>query len=259
MLISNAYWTVLPGKQAEAEAALTELAAEVYAQEPDTWMYLVHRPNRGFTSFPPQGEGAVTFMEIYKDYASFMNHVTGPVFNNFLNRHGALFLNMYGPTRPFMLTENLVPVSIFARAGAEAPTLYTVISRWSIRPGCEAEAKAALRAYIAEMLVGEPGTLLYSANTPDRRHDPNAFPAVSRRELVYNSGWADHQAFLDHGSGPIYQRFLTDHGHLFLQVNGQDSATQPYLTSIVLQRIAGFIRPRLIADTQPSYTQEERA
>ncbi len=259
MLISNAYWTVVAGKQAEAEAALTELAAEVYAQEPDTWMYLVHRPNRGFTSFPPQGEGAVTFIEVYKDYTAFMNHVTGPVFTGFLARHGALFLNLYGPTMPFMITENLSPVSIFVRAAAEAPTLYTVISRWTIQPGCEAQAEDALRTYIEEMLVGEPGTLLYSANTPDRGHAPNAFPAVSRRELVYNSGWVDHQAFLDHGSGPIYQRFLADHGHLFLQVNGQDSATQPYLTSIVLQRIAGFIRPRMISVEQASPKQETRS
>jgi quinol monooxygenase YgiN len=250
MLIANAYWTVVPGKQAEAEAALAELAREVEAKEPGTWMYLVHVPNRKVSSFPPQGEGAVTFLEVYRDHQAFMDHVTGPIYNGFLARHGALFLNMYGPTLPFMIVEGLSPLAIFLRPEAAAPTLYTVIARWAINPGCEQEAKRALVNYIHQVQEGEPGTLLYSANIPSREQ---SFPPVSAaQELVYNSGWKDHQAFLDHSKGPIYQSFLTDHGHLFLQVNGADTTNQPYLTSQVLHRFCGFIRPQMFSGDRVS-------
>lgn len=245
MFICNAYWTIAAGKQAEAEAALAGLAREVEAKEPNTWMYLVHVPDREVSSFPPQGEGAVTFIEVYRDYQAFVEHVTGPVFNGFVAANGALFLNMYGPSLPFMMSESLDPAAIFLRPEAVAPTLYTVIARWAIKPGSEREAKAALIAYVHEVQEGEPGTLLYSANTPAREHGAQSFLPVSSHELVYNSGWKDQQAFVDHAKGPIYQRFLADHGHLFLQVNGADTSNQPYLTSIVLRRISGFIRPQM--------------
>jgi quinol monooxygenase YgiN len=252
MLISNAYWTIVAGKQAEAEAALAELAREVEAKEPGTWMYLVHVPNRGVSSFPPQGPGAVTFLEVYKDRQAFLDHVTGPVFTGFLARHGADFLNMYGPTLPFMITEGLDPVAIFLRPEAAAPTLYTVIARWAIKPGFEDEAKTAIITYVRQVQEGEPETWLYSANTPDRAPGAQAFPPVSGHELVYNSGWKDHQAFLDHANGPIYQSFLAEHGHLFLQVNGAETTNQPYLTSVVLHRLCGFIRPRMFSREKES-------
>jgi hypothetical protein len=57
----------------------------------------------------------------------------------------------------------------------------------------------------------------------------------------YNSSWTNQQAFFDHGSGPVYQDYLKEHGHLFVQA-GPNSTTHPYMTTSVLKRFAGFFR-----------------
>ena len=59
--------------------------------------------------------------------------------------------------------------------------------------------------------------------------------------LVYNSSWTNQQAFFDHGSGPVYQNFLKEHGDLFVQA-GPGSTTHPYMTTSVFKRFAGFFR-----------------
>jgi hypothetical protein len=59
--------------------------------------------------------------------------------------------------------------------------------------------------------------------------------------LVYNSSWTNQQEFFAHGSGPVYQNFLKEHGDLFVQA-GPDSTTHPYMTTSVLKRFAGFFR-----------------
>ncbi|WP_437308153.1 putative quinol monooxygenase [Sorangium sp. So ce388] len=245
MLIINSTWTVVPGQEAAARQALAELAKQVHEGEPETWMYLIHVSNSdpGVNAFPPAGSGAVTFFEGFKDASSFLKHVSGPILQGFIAKHGALLLNMYGPTLPFVTSQALDTASGFIRPEADEPSLFTVIARWNIKQGAEDEALRALEGYVAEVHRVEPGTFMYTANIPSRSAQVSSFPPSSPNQLVFNSGWKDHDAFIEHTQAAPYRDFLARYGHLFLQVNGEDTGDRPYMTTAVLKRIAGFFRP----------------
>src|SRR3954462_4843186 len=55
MYINDAFFSIVPGNEARAYAALGVLAAEIKAKEPDTWFYLIHTPNfdPGINIYPP--------------------------------------------------------------------------------------------------------------------------------------------------------------------------------------------------------------
>lgn len=245
MFIINSSWTILAGREAVALEALSALEREVHASEPDTWMYLIHVPNQdpGIHAFPPAGKGTVTFFEGFRDEAAFRRHVTGPSLTHFIAKYGELFLNMYGDSMPFVVAQGLETASGFIRSAAIEPTLFTVIARWSIQPGHEAEARRALHRYVSEVHRLEPGTFMYTANVPALAAHSPAFPPSAPNQLVFNSGWKDHAAFVEHTQAAPYREFLAQHGQLFLQVNGQSTKNQPYMTTAVLRRLAGFFRP----------------
>ena len=87
-----AKWTILEGSEHKAWVALKELAKEVEKNEKDTWMYLVNKPNKKETSLPTPSHLEVTFHEVYKDKQAFLDHVTGPIFTNFVAKYQDLFL-----------------------------------------------------------------------------------------------------------------------------------------------------------------------
>lgn len=101
--------------------------------------------------------------------------------------------------------------------------------------------KAALGDYVKTVRAAEPGTYMYTASVPDM--EGASFPPVSPDRLIFNSSWKDHAAFLEHGKGAPYREFLARHGHLFVQALGEPTTTQPYMTTAVLKRCAGFFRP----------------
>ena len=245
MFIINSTWTILAGREAVALEALGELARQVQAVEPDTWMYLIHVPNPdpNIRAFPPAGSGTVTFFEGFRDEAAFRKHVEGASLTGFIAKYGELFLNMYGASTPFVLAQGLETASGFIRPEAAEPTLFTVIARWNIQPGHEAAARRALHRYVVDVHRVEPGTFMYTANTPVPAGQSPSFPTSALNQLVFNSGWKDHAAFVEHTQAAPYRDLLEQHGRLFLQTNGATTSNQPYMTTSVLTRIAGFFRP----------------
>ncbi len=69
MYIVNAFWSIVPGDEAKAYAALGALAAQVEQTEPDTWFYLIHTPNfdPGINIYPPPAPVQVAFVEWTRD------------------------------------------------------------------------------------------------------------------------------------------------------------------------------------------------
>lgn len=92
-------WFLVPGREAEAVPELRELARQVQEKEPGTLAYLVHMPfadSGAIVSLPPVVRSVVTFFEIYRDPQAFLDHVNGPVFKEFVSKHGSLFLQAHG-------------------------------------------------------------------------------------------------------------------------------------------------------------------
>jgi quinol monooxygenase YgiN len=130
----------------------------------------------------------------------------------------------------------------FVREAAADPHVFQVVARWAIKPGNGKKVKAALVDYVKRVRATEPDTYMYTANVPDLS-EGSSFPPVSPDGLIYNSAWKDHAAFVAHSKGAPYQDFLAEHGHLFVQALGAPTTTQPYMTTSVLKRFAGFFRP----------------
>jgi hypothetical protein len=112
------YWYIASNCETAALAALEQLAKDVRAAEPDTLSYLIHIPFRGegnsIQSLPPSVSCAVLFFEIYRTPQAFLDHVNGPIFVNFVEQHGSLFVNANG--KPFTTVEFLSRVAGFSRA-----------------------------------------------------------------------------------------------------------------------------------------------
>lgn len=243
MFIIDAFWSIIPGNEAKAYAALGALAAQVEREEPDTWMYLIHTPNLdpGVNTFPMPGPQQVAFVEGFKDRAAYEHHATSGILQEFFAKNGKYFLNMYGPTVPFMMIQPLNMIDGFIRPGADVMTAWQVEARWVMKPGNREKVREALKPYVYNVLTQEPETLMYTVSVVDESAQPIARPPSQVDVLVYNSSWTNQQAFFDHGSGAVYQDFLKEHGDLFVQA-GPGSTTHPYMTTSVLKRFAGFFR-----------------
>src|ERR1019366_10663193 len=109
MYIVNAFWSIVPGNEQKAYAALGTLAAKIERSEPGTWLYLIHKPDLdpGINIYPPPAPVQVAFVEGYKDRDAFLAHHHGPNLAEFIAKYGALFLNMYGPASPFVIVQTL--------------------------------------------------------------------------------------------------------------------------------------------------------
>ena len=244
MYIVNAFWSIIQGSEPEAYAALHDLAAEILRAEPDTWLYLIHKPNLdpGINTYPPPAAVQVAFVEGYKDRDAFLKHHHGPILANFIKTHGHLFLNMYGASTPFVIVQTLELAVGFIRPEEVDPNVFQVEARWVMKPGNRDKIAAALVDYVKAVKQIEPGTYMYTVSFADDSPDSAAIPPMQLDTVTYNSAWKDHDAFIAHTKEPVYQEFLKRHGHLFVQaVPG--ATTQPYMTTSVLKRIAGFLRP----------------
>jgi quinol monooxygenase YgiN len=112
-----AKWYIKSNENAVVNA-LRDLALQVEAQEPDTWLYLVHTGNQE-GSTPPPAPGEVVFMEAYKDLNALLRHVNGKPFQAFLKQCGTDFVPLTKPNEgPFMLVESLARIAGFVRPQA---------------------------------------------------------------------------------------------------------------------------------------------
>jgi len=243
MYINNAFFSIVPGNEARAYAALGALAAQVEATEPDTWFYLIHTPNfdPGINIYPPPSPMQVAFVEGYKDRDAFLKHHHGPNLAKFIATYGSLFLNMYGPASPFVIIQTLELAVGFIRPEEVDPDVFQVEARWVMKPGNREKVEAALSGYVRAVKDNEPGTYMYTVSFADQSPDSPAIPPMQLDAVTYNSAWKDHDAFVAHTKEQVYQDFLKEYGDLFVQaVPG--STMHPYMTTSVLKRFAGFLR-----------------
>jgi quinol monooxygenase YgiN len=91
MLSIIAKWWIKPGCEKEALAALDELAESTEQQEPFTTMYLIHT-SVAEGSRPTPAANEVIFVSAWPDQAAFEQHLHGPVFQGWLQKHLDLFL-----------------------------------------------------------------------------------------------------------------------------------------------------------------------
>jgi quinol monooxygenase YgiN len=85
-----AKWSIKPGCEPQAVTALSELAESVRREEPFTLMYLIHTRNAdGSRPTPPPNE--IIFVSAWPDQAAFEQHLSGPVFQEWLTKHLDLF------------------------------------------------------------------------------------------------------------------------------------------------------------------------
>ncbi len=123
--------------------------------------------------------------------------------------------------------------------------MVTLIARWSIKPGCEAQARTALRQLARRVRKEEPGTLVYLVHFPDLKGF--SLPLPSPQTVTFFEGYRNHAALMAHLNGPVYREFLARHQDLFLTttVTGGDGqpVTSPFVRVDALRREGGFIRP----------------
>jgi quinol monooxygenase YgiN len=244
MYIVNAFWSIVPGNERQAYTALDALAAQIERSEPDTWFYLIHTPDfdPSINIYPPPAPLQVAFVEGYKDRDAFLAHHHGPNLAKFIATYGKRFLNMYGPTSPFVILQTLELAVGFIRPEEVDPNVFQVEARWSMKPGNQAKIAAALVDYVKAVKANEPGTYMYTVSFADDSPKSVAIPPMQLDAVTYNSAWKNHDAFVAHTKEPAYQEFLEAHGDLFVQaVPG--STMHPYMTTSVLKRLAGFLRP----------------
>ena len=114
-------WFIAPGCEAEAIAAIRQVAANVQAGEPGTLTYLVHTPFTGvppLQSVPPSPPGSVVFFETYANAEAFVAHVTGPIFTEFVAQYGHCFVTAHGS--PYTTVQFLHDIAGFARSTTPA-------------------------------------------------------------------------------------------------------------------------------------------
>ena len=116
-------WTIQAGKERAAIAALRRMAQQVEQKEAGTLIYLVHVPDMTQPSLPTPSNLEVVFFEVYRDEQAFKEHVTGSIFQQFVEKHGTLFLSMpaidcgdgHSVTKPFTTVEFLKRKAGFIR------------------------------------------------------------------------------------------------------------------------------------------------
>ncbi len=102
-----AHWIIKPGSEAAAKAALKKLAKDVQKNEPNTLLYLVHTSDMTQQSFPAASSQEAIFIEGYKNKQHFLDHIKGPIFKTFMEKHASLFVPFDGDSHPFMQVEYL--------------------------------------------------------------------------------------------------------------------------------------------------------
>jgi quinol monooxygenase YgiN len=123
--------------------------------------------------------------------------------------------------------------------------MFTLVARWTINPGCETGARAALEQLASQVRDQEPDTLLYLVFVPEMKEQ--SLPTASPLEVVFVEEYRNKQAFLAHLDGPVFKQFVAKHLKLFLSttVTGHDGklVENPFVLVENLQRVAGFVRP----------------
>ena len=117
----------------------------------------------------------------------------------------------------------------------------SLTSTWFIDlsdPANQAKAIAAVKALAKEVEAGEPDTLIYLVQTPvvgDTRVP--TFPPPNPGTIVFIEMYRTVETYVRHVNGPIFQKFLSNFGNLFIAQNGA-----PFTVNSFLTKEAGFVR-----------------
>ena len=123
--------------------------------------------------------------------------------------------------------------------------MISLYSNWWIKPGKEKKAKKQLKILAATVQKKEAGTLMYLVHFPTSEFCKKfkSEPATRPGAVTFVERYANWEAFDKHVNGDIFQNFLTDFGHLFVQdypKDGEDA--KPFIQVVFMDRVAGFIR-----------------
>jgi quinol monooxygenase YgiN len=116
----------------------------------------------------------------------------------------------------------------------------SVIARWSIVRGRQAEAREALRRLAVEVYEREPFVLMYTIHVPDL--EVTSYPTPPELAVMFFSVFSSHGGFLTHLRSQLFRDWMDAYQHLFLVKNGD-----LFVTSEFLSRQAGFVRPEMVA------------
>ena len=122
--------------------------------------------------------------------------------------------------------------------------MFTVIARWSIKQGCEIDARAALQELAKQVQSQESDTLAYLVHAPDMAE--LSLPTPSPLEVVFIEVYKDKNAFVKHVTGVVFQQFVVTHRGLFLGTSVTDTegkvVESPFVMVENLERLGGFVR-----------------
>ena len=104
-------------------------------------------------------------------------------------------------------------------------------SEWFIQPGRESEVARAIARLVADVHGAEPDTLIYFVHKPAAPGGAlQSLPPPAPNSLLFFEVYRDAAAFDRHVNGPIFTRFVTDHGALFICANGKPFTFVEFLT-----------------------------
>jgi predicted enzyme related to lactoylglutathione lyase/quinol monooxygenase YgiN len=152
---------------------------------------------------------------------------------------------------------------LMPRVDTQAARPVHLISRWSVLPGCEAQAAVALKQLAADVFANEPGTLFYSVHVPETANPAlRSLPTPSAADVVFYESYANTEAFQAHVNGPLFTNFVRTYGALF--VAPSSTPGQPLMLVEFLDRTAGFSReftnpPDLTAQNSASNSSKVEA
>ncbi len=116
--------------------------------------------------------------------------------------------------------------------------MYPLISTWTIVSGKKDEAISVLKKLALKVEKEESDTWMYTVHVPDFEQKNLPTPPVG--QVIFYEVYKDEAAFKSHVSGKIFTDFVHQYKDLFLCNEGK-----PYVTLLVMDRKAGFIRSNL--------------
>ena len=112
-------WWIQQGNEPLVVPALSKLAKEVKANEKGTLTYIINVTDFGtsFPSIPEPRPGEITFVEAYRDWNAFQDHLKGEIFTTFKNEFGSCFVQKNSKnsdqTEPYTYVKFLTRLSGF--------------------------------------------------------------------------------------------------------------------------------------------------
>lgn len=114
--------------------------------------------------------------------------------------------------------------------------MFSKIVTWCLKLESRSEGIAALKQLAIDIEAKEPGTWGYLIHSGAA----GSTSPCSDDTIVFVEIYRDEQALIGHLHGPVFTKFMTDHGDLLQGGPGGDS---PFVQFQNVDRIQGFLRP----------------